>query len=75
MSIRISRIRALGACSAICWHSAARSLASFRSKHGSPQKGTPRIHFPKENPAETGEEPAGFVFFAGLGVRPAKLDQ
>ena len=33
--------------------------ASFRSKHGSPQKG-PLAFISTQNPAETGEEPAGF---------------
>ena len=59
MSIRISRTRAFGACAAIRLAFSRADSASFRSKHGSPQKG-PLAFISKQNPAETGEEPAGF---------------
>ena len=58
MSIRISRTRAFGACAAIRWHSAARTLHLSAEAWQSPER-TPRIYF-QQNPAETGEEPAGF---------------
>jgi hypothetical protein len=42
--------------------------AIFRSNHGCPER-DPSHQFPKRNPAETGEEPAGCsVLLAGLGV-------
>ena len=58
-SSRISRIRALGACSAICWHSAARTRHVSAVSIAGP-KGPPLAFISKQNPAETGEEPAGF---------------
>jgi hypothetical protein len=44
MSIRISRTRAFGACAAIRWHSAARTLHLSAVSMAVPE-GTPRIYF------------------------------
>jgi hypothetical protein len=68
-SRRISRIRALGACSAICWHSAARSLHLFGLSIVTQLGGS--LPFSKIKPRLDRGGPAGF--FCARRLDGAKL--